>query len=154
MLHLQDSVRGGTSIEGRTADDISNELGGFAAEVIQIDLGHWSKQDARKLAQAAGLENYYRLVFSPTSSDVHGTWASLKDSNLVFCEEPLHRFHRLPTYTEPPLYVDAMQAVQSLLVRVYDTAVSALSYPPDLELERLLPRLDMKDQTNQKEPLE
>lgn len=139
MLHLQDSHPGAASIEGRQASDISQELGGFAAETIQIDLGHWSKQDARKLAQAAGLEEYYRLVFSPTSADVHGTWASLKDSNLPVCGEPLHRFHRLPTYTEPPLYVDALQAVQSLLLRVHATGVSALKYPEDLRLESLLP---------------
>ncbi len=139
MLHLQDSHPNATSIEGRTASDISQELGGFAAEMIQIDLGHWSKQDARRLAQSAGLEEYYRLVFSPTSADVHGTWASLNDSNLAVCGEPLHRFHRLPTYAEPPLYVDALQAVQSLLLRVHATGVSALNYPDDLQLESLLP---------------
>jgi hypothetical protein len=144
MLHLQDSTIGDTSIEGRAASDISEELGGFAAEMIQIDLGHWSKQDARKLAQAAGLEDYYRLVFSPTSADVHGTWASLKDSNLAICIEPLHRFHRLPTYAEPPLYLDAMQAVQSLLLRAYDTAVSALNYPPELQLAPLLAAVNVQ----------
>lgn len=139
MLHLQDSHPSATSIEGRQASDISQELGGFAAEMIQIDLGHWSKQDARRLAQSVGLEEYYRLVFSPTSADVHGTWASLKDSNLAVCGEPLHRFHRLPTYAEPPLYVDALQAVQSLLLRVHATGVSVLKYPEDLRLENLLP---------------
>ncbi|MGH7325928.1 MAG: DUF5677 domain-containing protein [Candidatus Methylomirabilaceae bacterium] len=139
MLHLQDSHPDEASIEGRQAADISQELGGFAAEMIQIDLGHWSKKDARHLAQAAGLEQYYRLVFSPTSADVHGTWASLKDSNLAICGEPLHRFHRLPTYAEPPLYVDALQAVQALLLHVHSTGVSALKYPPDLRLESLLP---------------
>lgn len=144
MLHLQDSHPEAASLEGRTAGDISQELGGFSAEMIQIDLGHWSKQDARKLAQAAGLEEYYRLVFSPTSADVHGTWASLKDSNLAVCGEPLHRFHRLPTYAEPPLYVEALQAVQSLLLRVYSTTVSALGYPDDLRLEDLLPEVEQR----------
>jgi len=138
MLHLQDTYPDATSIEGRQAADISQELGGFAAEMIQIDLGHWSKKDARHLAQAAGLEEYYRLVFSPTSADVHGTWASLKDSNLAICGEALHRFHRLPTYAEPPLYVDALQAVQALFLRVHSTGVSALKYPADLPLESLL----------------
>lgn len=139
MLYLQDAHTGSTSLEGRSAHDISEEIGGFSAELLQIELGHWAKQDARKLAQTVGLEKYYRLVFSPTSADVHGTWASLKDSNLCVCAEPLHRFHRLPTYTEPPLYVATLEAAQSLLRHIHARAVSALKYPAELALKPLIP---------------
>ena len=135
MLHLQDSHPSTASLERQRAVDISDEIGSFSAELMQIELGHWSKQDTRKLAQAAGLEEYYRLVFSPTSADVHGTWASLKDSNLCVCAEPLHRFHRMPTYAEPPLYVATLEAAQSVLLRVHASAVRALEYPEDLNLE-------------------
>ena len=138
MLHLQDAHSDSTSLEGRGAYDISEEIGGFSAELLQIELGHWAKQDARRLAQAVGLEKYYRLVFSPTSADVHGTWASLKDSNLCVCSEPLHRFHRLPTYVEPPLYVATLEAAQSLLRHVHARAVSALEYPAELILNSLI----------------
>lgn len=138
MLHLQDSHPDALTLEGRTSEDLSAELGGFAAELLQIELGNWSKRDARKLAKEAGLEEYYRLVFTPTSADVHGTWASLKDSNLSVCGEILHRFHRLPTYAEPPLFVATLEAAQSVLRKVHAVAVEKLGFPSDLELERLL----------------
>src|SRR5207249_1443973 len=49
MLHLQDSHPEATTVEGRTASDISRVLGGFAAEMLQIELGSWSKKDPRRL---------------------------------------------------------------------------------------------------------
>lgn len=145
MLHLQDAHPDSTSLEGRSSIDISEEIGGFSAELLQIELGHWAKKDARKLAEAVGLEKYYRLVFSPASADVHGTWASLKDSNLSICFEPLHRFHRLPAYAEPPLYIATLKAAQSLLKHVHTSAVSTLNYPEDLAFESLIQQDSMPE---------
>lgn len=137
MLHLQDSHPEAESLEGRTATEISAEVGTFAAEVLQIELGNWAKKDMRKLAQETGLQRLYRLVFSPTSADVHGTWASLKDSNLCVCGEPLHRYHLMPTYAEPPLYVATLVAAQELLLHAHGTGVASLGYPDDLDLKPL-----------------
>ncbi|HDH43930.1 MAG TPA: hypothetical protein ENG66_00780 [Thermococcus sp.] len=69
------------------------------------------------------------MVFSPTSADVHGTWLSLKNSNLAYCAEPLHRFHRLPSYAEPPLYVHVMLVAQALLRECITIGVKELNYP-------------------------
>jgi hypothetical protein len=132
MLQLQDNHPDETTLEGRTAADISSELGGFTAELLQIELGNWAKKDTRKLAQEAGLEVLYRLVFTPTSADVHGTWASLKHSNLAVCREPLHRFHQLPSFSAPPLYVQTLVVAQSLLTTCHEAAVSKLAYPATL----------------------
>ncbi|MEG5004322.1 DUF5677 domain-containing protein [Microcoleus sp. AT9b-C3] len=139
MLQLQDNHPDSMTLEGRDASDISKELGGFSAEILQIELGHWAKKDARQLAYTAGLERYYRLVFTPTSADIHGTWTSLKDSNLGVCAEPLHRFHQIPTYAEPPLYLYTLQAAHDLLEKAYEAGVRALGFPPTLELLSLLP---------------
>jgi Family of unknown function (DUF5677) len=101
MLHLQDNYPDGKSLDGLSAEQLASEFE-IWPEMLEIELGSWSKKDARKLAQQAGLEDLYRLVFTPASGDLHGSWVSLKSSNLVHCEETLHRWHRLPTYAEPP----------------------------------------------------
>jgi hypothetical protein len=129
MLHLQDAYPDDVSMEGRTSDDVAGELGGFLPEVLNIELGHWTKQDARKLAEKAGLTRLYRLVFSPASSDVHGSWMSLKHSNLCRCAEPLHRFHRLPAFTEPSVFLNSIQYAQELYVACIAAGVDKLRYP-------------------------
>lgn len=148
MLHLQDSYPGEATLEGHTVENIRDELGGgFAAEMIQIESGSWAKKDTRRLALEVGLENYYRLVFSPTSADVHGTWASLSDSNLCICAEPLHRFHQMPSYSEPPLFVNTLVAVQELLSDIYKRAVEKLGFPKGMQfvsLRQYLHETDVK----------
>jgi hypothetical protein len=106
-------------------------------ELLEIELGSWSKKDARKLAQEAGIEELYRLVFTPASSDLHGSWVSLKSSNLVQCAEPLHRWHRLPTYAEPPFFVNTAVAAQALYQRCRDEATKRLGYPTATVLQEL-----------------
>ena len=125
----QDSYVHEASLEGRTASAISKELGSFTPEIIQIELGSWSKQDSRKLAQKNGIGNLDRLIFTPGSSDVHGSWLSLKHSNLCICARALHRFHRLPALSEPPAYLNAMIAAQDLFEACVTTGVETLGFP-------------------------
>ncbi|MCK4817637.1 hypothetical protein KA005_17845 [bacterium] len=140
LLHLQDSYPSEKSLEGRDVESIGKELGWLTPELMDIELGHWNKKDTRKLAQAAGMEKYYRLVYTPTSSDLHGSWMSLKHSNLCHCSEPLHRFHRLPTYLEPPLFLETIVAAQGLFEECLQTGMEKLDYPPlDDPLEPTLP---------------
>jgi hypothetical protein len=140
LLHLQDSYPSDKSLEGRDTEEIGKELGWLTPELMDIELGHWTKKDTRKLAQAAGMEKYYRLVYTPTSSDLHGSWMSLKHSNLCHCDEPLHRFHHLPTYIEPPLFLETMVAAQQLFEQCLEIGIDKLDYPPlDVPLDTVIP---------------
>lgn len=129
MLHLQDNYPTHRSAEGRTIDDLERGLG-VLPEFIDIELGHWAGKDARRMARDAGMEEYYRLVFSPTSSDVHGSWMALKNSHLTYCEEPLHRYHRLPDISEPPFFVGIVDAARRLYEECRVAAEDSLGYPP------------------------
>jgi hypothetical protein len=146
MLHLQDNYPDSQSLEGRSSDAIASNLGSFIPEVLNIELGHWAKKDTRRLATDAGLEWLYRLVYTPTSSDLHGTWLSLKHSNFCRCLEVLHRFHRLPTYTEPPVFVNIVATTQELYRHCVDIGVQKLGYPSP---QRELPPLTTADKSEE-----
>jgi len=130
MLHLQDTYPEEKSFEGKSYEDIAQEMGwGFTPELIEIELGNWTKKTTRELAKASGLEEFYRLVYDPTSSDVHGTWISIEKSNLVRCIQPLHRFHRMPQYYEPPLFVYTIDAVQHIYLKCVEIGMQRLKFP-------------------------
>jgi hypothetical protein len=138
MLHLQDNHPSSRSPDGLSAEDLSERLGGFGAELIDIELGHWTKKDTRSLAKKAGVDSIYRLVFSPTSSDIHGTWLSLQATNLVYCGEALHRYHRLPTRITPMFYPAIVDTARSVYCKAIEVGVSTRGYPaPGEELELL-----------------
>ena len=130
MLHLQDTYPEKKSLEGMGPEDIAGELGGgFSPELIDIELGDWTKKSARDLAIAAGLEELYRLVYDPSSSDIHGTWVSVKNFNLVRCAQPLHKFHRMPQCFEPPLFVNTIEAIQHVYLTCVGIGVEHLNFP-------------------------
>lgn len=130
MLHLQDTYPDLESIEGRTAAEIAQSMGGgLTPEVLDIELDNWTKKSARDLAITAGFEKYYRLAYDPSSADVHGTWMSLDNSNLTRCVQPLHRFHRLPGYFEPPAYLNILQSLQEFYENCLDVGVGSLGFP-------------------------
>jgi len=148
MLHLQDNYPNQRSLEGRSSKELADEFDVWP-EMLDIELGHWSGKDTRRLAQLAGLEDLYRLVFNPAGSDLHGSWLSLKSSNLVRCAEPLHRWHRLPTYTEPPFFVNTAIAAQKLYERCREEAVKTLEYPAAPEALNDLESVEKNAQANQ-----
>jgi hypothetical protein len=130
MLHLQDTFPGEKSVEGRTVEDIANDLGGgFMPELIDIELGNWTQKSARNLATIAGMDEFYKLVYDPTSSDVHGTWISVKNTNLTRCRQPLHRFHRIPHHHEPPLFISTINTAQRIFLKCIEVGVSELGFP-------------------------
>lgn len=130
MLHLQDTYPEKKSIEGKTSEEIAEEMGwGFTPELIDIELSDWTDKPTRELALAVGLGEIYRLVFDPASSHVHGTWISLEKSNLIRCIQPLHRFHRMPQYIEPPLFVNTLDVVQRIYLKCIEIGNKQLNFP-------------------------
>ena len=69
-------------------------------EFLSVELGSiFEGTNIRQMAIDIEMKDLYDLVYSPSSSELHGEWTTLKDYNLVICANPLHRFHRLPNLT-------------------------------------------------------
>lgn len=97
-LHLSDyGERVGldlSDMEEEIEERINSEI---FEELLPIELGSvFEGTDTRKMAYEVKLEDLYRLIYSPTSAELHGEWVSLKEHNLTLCVNPLHGFHRLP----------------------------------------------------------
>ena len=130
MLHLQDTYHEQKAYDGQTVDDLADELGGgMNPELIEIELSDWTKKSSRELAMASGFEDVYRLIFDPASSDVHGTWTSLRKANLVYCRVALHGFHKMPSLVEPPLLLLPARMTQTILSRCLDVGIHNLNFP-------------------------
>ncbi|MDX6499810.1 MAG: hypothetical protein QOG23_3070 [Blastocatellia bacterium] len=80
----------------------------------------------RNMASLVGLEDLYRLVYSPTSGELHGEWASLKKHNLTVCSNPLHRYHRLPRLNTPGLvWTGSILGAASILANTVESWLRA-----------------------------
>jgi len=139
MLNMQDTLQERATIEGKSIEDISEEMGGeFIAEMQKIELKNWTKKNIRKLSQEVGLDDIYKWVIDPTSAEIHGSWSSLKKSNLVFCRQILHRFHRIPRFYDPPILLIPMYVATRIYQMCEDLAIHELGCPsPDEQLKEI-----------------
>ena len=66
------------------------------AFMTEVNVGSWSGLSARRMAEQAGCLEIYRHAYTPFSAATHSMWQHVARYNLVHCESPLHRHHRIP----------------------------------------------------------
>ena len=139
LLHIQDSYDDSLSLEGKDPEKIAKDIGGgFHAEMMDVELKSWTKKDMRTMAKDTGLEKIYRIIIDPSNADIHGSWTSIRKSNLVFCRQALHRFHKIPKFYEPPVYLGALAAADSMYLMANEIAIKELGFPKsDEELSEI-----------------
>ncbi len=79
-------------VEGWKAWLASQRMEGF----VEVNLGSWSGLNTRKMADEAGVLDFYNHVYQPFSGAAHSNWAHISMFNAVFCTNPAHRNHRAP----------------------------------------------------------
>ena len=55
------------------------------------------------MADEADCIDFYNYVYTPFSACVHSTWHHVARYNLSLCNNPLHRYHSIPTIIDAPL---------------------------------------------------
>lgn len=83
-------------------DPVTEALEGWCNEqrytfLTEVDVGSWSGMTTRQMAEEAGCIDFYNYVYQPFSSAVHSTWAHVGLHNMRECQNPLHRYHRIPS---------------------------------------------------------
>jgi hypothetical protein len=130
LLHLQHSNKKETTPSGETQKILVDQLGGgLSPEFIDVNLADWKTVSAYEMAKECGLLDIYRIIYDPTSSDIHGTWTSIKNVNLTYCANPLHRYHRIPENEDPPLFLEPMEITKTLVELAIDFAHKYSSFP-------------------------
>ncbi|MCF7846425.1 MAG: DUF5677 domain-containing protein [Candidatus Peribacteraceae bacterium] len=98
-LKIKGGAKKPNSIDFNKIDSLANEDKWI--EFVPIKLGHWEEKDLRKLSDKVGLKDVYDKFYDYTSGFVHGNWAAIRESSFQKCINPLHRYHRIPTFGFP-----------------------------------------------------
>lgn len=122
---------------GLAIEDQKNRLGGSLLDVQEVNLDStFAGKSLRQMADECSAMDVYRHVFQPMSAVVHGEWWTIEDYALQRCANPLHRFHRIPSFAAlgdadegtgrilASLFADLCLLASSLLVSQEDEEVS------------------------------
>lgn len=115
-LKLQELKKDASSIELDEMDSIANE--DKWVEFIPINLGHWDSANLRKMAEEVKLKDLYDKFYNYTSGFMHANWGAVRESIYQKCVNPLHRYHRVPTYDlplMPSVTKDALEITNKIL---------------------------------------
>jgi len=64
--------------------------------LTEVNVGTWSEVPVRNMAEEADCLDLYRYAYTPFSSATHSMWHHISRLNLEVCENPLHRYHKVP----------------------------------------------------------
>ncbi len=64
--------------------------------LTEVNVGSWSGLTARQMAEQSDCLDFYNHSYAPFSAATHNMWHHVERYNLVRCQNPLHRFHRIP----------------------------------------------------------
>jgi hypothetical protein len=75
--------------------------------LTEVNVGSWSGLNTRDMAQEADCLSLYNFAYLPFSGVVHSMWQHTSIYNLRNCQNPLHKFHRIPDlFLQAPLDPD------------------------------------------------
>jgi len=64
--------------------------------LTEVNVGTWSEAPVREMAEEADCLDLYRYAYIPFSAATHSMWHHISRLNLEVCENPLHRYHKVP----------------------------------------------------------
>lgn len=64
--------------------------------LTEVNVGSWTGKSVREMAIEAGCKDFYQLVYTPFSAASHSMWNHIAKYNLTYCNNPIHRPHRVP----------------------------------------------------------
>lgn len=73
--------------------------------LTEVNVGTWSEVPVRDMAEEADCLDLYRYAYTPFSAATHSMWHHVSRLNLEVCENPLHRYHKVPV--DPEISPDA-----------------------------------------------
>jgi hypothetical protein len=101
---------------------------------IEVNVGSWSGKSTRDMAVEAGCEGLYKFAYVPFSGPTHSMWQHVGIYNVVPCENPLHKNHRIPVMPDLGLDPDYLYRSAKYISRTYELLSERLHLECDIPL--------------------
>lgn len=92
--HRESDVSEESHFDKKYIEALVNEFKG--EEFINMDTNYFDKQGIRLKAESVGEKNLYGLYYDYDSSFEHGLWGAIRESSLLKCNNPAHKYHCVP----------------------------------------------------------
>ena len=92
--HRENGILGESHFDEKYIETLVNEFKN--EEFIDMDTKYFDKQNIRLKAESVGEKELYGLYYDYDSSFEHGLWGAIRESSLLKCDNPAHKYHCVP----------------------------------------------------------
>lgn len=92
--YRENSVSDESHVDEKYIEALVNEY--KYEEFIDMDTKYFDKQGIRLKAENVGEKELYGLYYDYDSSFEHGLWGAIRESSLLKCNNPAHKYHCVP----------------------------------------------------------
>lgn len=92
--HRENKTEGEPHFDQNYIEALVNEF--KSEDFIDIDTKYFDQQNIRLKAESVGEKQLYGLYYDYDSSFEHGMWGAIRESSLLKCNNPAHKYHCVP----------------------------------------------------------
>lgn len=141
--HRESGVSKESHFDEKYIEALVNEFKG--EEFIDMDTKYFDKQNIRLKAEDVGEKNLYGLYYDYDSSFEHGLWGAIRESSLLKCNNPAHKYHCVPDIEDEtrlktvlPDCVMVMNKTVSFLDEIYGIPEQLLNEVINFEIKPIV----------------
>lgn len=107
---------------------VPDMLGLFVSEyydenLVDMDTKYFDKANIRIKAEDVGVKEDYGLYYDYDSSFEHGLWGAIRESSLIKCNSPVHKFHCLPDIENIQKLPSVLKDVKIFMNKILDVLI-------------------------------
>lgn len=88
--------------------------------MTEVNVGNWAGINTREMAKEADCEGLYKFAYTPFSGVAHNMWQHISVYNLKPCDNPLHKYHKVPEILEAGIDPDYVYRSAKYVDRSYE----------------------------------
>lgn len=74
--------------------------------LTEVNVGNWAEITTRQMAIESKCKSLYNFSYNAFSGPTHNMWQHISRYNLRYCNNPLHKYHRIPAIASVPPDID------------------------------------------------
>jgi hypothetical protein len=108
-------------------DSLVNES--VLEEFTEIDLRYFDQKGIREKAIEVGEKDLYDIYYDYDSSYAHGLWGAVRESSMLNCTNPAHRYHSVPDSRDDQHLENVVEDCVKMLIRLSKFVNEIYSFP-------------------------
>ncbi len=98
-------------------------------EFTDMDTRLFDNQNVRKKFEVIGENNLYDLYYEYDTNFIHGLWGAIRESSMVSCDNPGHKYHPIPDITFEQKLKNIESDSEMILKKLFKLISSNYEFP-------------------------